>query len=115
MLVLSLTLGPAVSVLAEGTADHGADAVQHTAGQPGHDMTGCEQAGGHAATDKGQGYSHDVQGHDHSACGAHCLAGLLSSPSVTRITSVVQHVVLSIPVTGIVVSTALRPPQTLLG
>ncbi|MCL5669198.1 MAG: hypothetical protein M1392_04300 [Gammaproteobacteria bacterium] len=117
LLVLSLALGPAVSALAEGWAGHGSDA-QYTAGQPGHDMADCGQVAGHhhVDMDKDQGTGHDpAQGHNHSACGAHCLAGLLSSPSVIKIDSVVQHFVLSVPVTGIVVSTALRPPQTLPG
>jgi hypothetical protein len=116
LLVLSLALGPAIAALAEGVAGHSAGPTQHLAGEVSHDLTDCEQAAGHphASMDKGQGHDH-AQGHDHSACGAHCLAGLPSLSAGITISSALQPVVLSVPVKGIIVSTASRPPQTLPG
>lgn len=109
LLVLSLALGPSVSALAEGLAGRDAGATQHMAGHQ------------HADLDKGQDTGHNhAQGHNHSICGAQCCAACFTGlPTLLSVVSTVspplQYFSLSVPVTGIVVSTALRPPQTLPG
>ena len=104
LLALVLALGPLQSALAEAfsaTHEH-----QHNA------VTQNIATHTHVDADQGAtGHDHE-KGHNHATCGAACMAAMVSNYSLATASVSMFYIPLTIPVTGIVLPTTSRPPQT---
>lgn len=106
LLALVLAIGPLQATLAEAFSS----AHEHHHNAVTQDIAAHGDVA-HADADRNSGHDHE-KGHNHATCGAACMAAMVSNYSLATASVSMFYIPLTIPVTGIVLPTTSRPPQS---